>query len=87
MPGRFDRFADRVLGPSASEADRDALKQKLSDDRHVPDRLGETYDKTIDGKTTLNEKTKRKSSSRTPRKDMAGSTRSTGSAIRFSTPT
>jgi hypothetical protein len=30
VPGRFTRFADRVLGPSASDADRDALKQKLS---------------------------------------------------------
>ncbi len=29
VPGRFKRFADRVLGPEASDADRDALKQKL----------------------------------------------------------
>ncbi|MGY4482909.1 hypothetical protein ACVWWR_002100 [Bradyrhizobium sp. LM3.2] len=30
VPFRFQRFADRVLGPDASKTDRDALKQKLS---------------------------------------------------------
>ncbi|TYO65224.1 cytochrome C [Bradyrhizobium hipponense] len=30
VPFRFQRFADRVLGPEASKTDRDALKQKLS---------------------------------------------------------
>ncbi|MGY8668536.1 di-heme-cytochrome C peroxidase, partial [Bradyrhizobium sp. UFLA05-109] len=30
VPFRFQRFADRVLGPEASKADRDTLKQKLS---------------------------------------------------------
>ncbi|MDE5441549.1 cytochrome C [Bradyrhizobium sp. CSA207] len=29
VPFRFQRFADRVLGPEASKTDRDALKQKL----------------------------------------------------------
>jgi hypothetical protein len=31
LPFRFDRFATRVLGPNASEADRTALKKGLSD--------------------------------------------------------
>ena len=31
LPFRFDRFAARVLGPNASQADRTALKKKLSD--------------------------------------------------------
>lgn len=30
VPGRFTRFANRVLGASASDADRKALRQKLS---------------------------------------------------------
>ena len=60
VPGPLPRFADRVLGPAASETDRDALKQKLQRDRHVPDRLGEDLQqKTIEGKTRFNEKTKR----------------------------
>ncbi|WP_316225601.1 toll/interleukin-1 receptor domain-containing protein [Bradyrhizobium sp. SZCCHNS3052] len=29
VPGRFSRFADRVLGPNATDADRDALKKGL----------------------------------------------------------
>jgi hypothetical protein len=29
VPGRFDRFADRVLGPHAAQADRDRLKKGL----------------------------------------------------------
>lgn len=29
VPGRFDRFADRVLGPESSKEDRDKLKQGL----------------------------------------------------------
>lgn len=31
FPGRFDRFADRVLGPNASQDQRDTLKKGLSD--------------------------------------------------------
>jgi hypothetical protein len=31
LPFRFDRFAARVLGPNASQADRNALKKGLSD--------------------------------------------------------
>jgi RoxA-like, cytochrome c-like len=31
FPSRFNRFAARVLGPNAGEADRTALKKKLSD--------------------------------------------------------
>ncbi|MGJ4961275.1 di-heme-cytochrome C peroxidase [Bradyrhizobium sp. HKCCYLRH3061] len=31
VPGRFSRFADRVLGPNATDADRDALKKGLKD--------------------------------------------------------
>jgi len=31
LPFRFDRFATRVLGPNASQADRNALKKGLSD--------------------------------------------------------
>lgn len=30
VPGRFDRFAQRVLGPKASDADRAALREQLS---------------------------------------------------------
>lgn len=59
VPGRFTRFADRVLGPSASDADRDALKQKLSAIGTFLVDWEKTYKKTIDGKTRFNEKTKR----------------------------
>ena len=31
VPGRFDRFADRVLGPGASKAQRDELRKGLED--------------------------------------------------------
>jgi hypothetical protein len=59
VPGRFKRFADRVLGPSASDADRDALKQKLRAIGTFLVDWEKTYKKTIDGKTRWNEKTKR----------------------------
>ncbi|MGY4618105.1 cytochrome c5 [Bradyrhizobium sp. USDA 4472] len=59
VPGRFTRFADRVLGASAGDADRDALKQKLSAIGTFLKDWETTYDKTIAGKTRLNEKTKR----------------------------
>lgn len=59
VPGRFTRFADRVLGPSASDADRDALKQKLRTISTFLIDWEKTYAKTIDGKTRFNEKTKR----------------------------
>ncbi|MBW7972362.1 di-heme-cytochrome C peroxidase [Bradyrhizobium sp. BR 10289] len=58
VPGRFTRFADRVLGASASDADRDALKQKLSAIGTFLKDWEATYDKTIAGKTRFNEKTK-----------------------------
>ena len=83
VPGRFTRFADRVLGPSASDADRDALKQKLSAIGTFLIDWEKTYGKTIEGKTDQRED-KRESSSRTPRKASAASTRSTASAIRSS---
>ncbi len=56
VPFRFQRFADRVLGPEASKADRDALKQKLGAIGKLPDRLGRTSTtKTIEGKKTWDE--------------------------------
>lgn len=59
VPGRFTRFADRVLGTSASAEDRDALKQKLRTISTFLIDWEKTYAKTIAGKTRLNPKTKR----------------------------
>lgn len=52
VPGRFTRFADRVLGASASDADRQALKQKLGAIGSFLLNWQKNYDKTIEGKTT-----------------------------------
>ena len=52
VPFRFRRFADRVLGPDASDADRDALKQKLGAIGKFLLDWQNTYDKTIAGKKT-----------------------------------
>jgi hypothetical protein len=52
VPFRFKRFADRVLGPEASDADRDALKQKLSEIGKFLLDWQNTYEKTIAGKKT-----------------------------------
>ncbi|OAF05243.1 cytochrome C [Bradyrhizobium centrolobii] len=52
VPFRFKRFADRVLGPEASDADRDALKQKLGAIGKFLLDWQNNYDKTIAGKTT-----------------------------------
>jgi hypothetical protein len=56
VPGRFTRFAARVLGPDAKEADRGSLEQKLASvgqfllDQH------NLYDKTIAGMKTYDGK-------------------------------
>jgi mono/diheme cytochrome c family protein len=52
VPFRFKRFADRVIGPEASDADRDALKQKLGEIGKFLLDWQNTYEKTIAGKTT-----------------------------------
>ncbi|WP_027552043.1 di-heme-cytochrome C peroxidase [Bradyrhizobium sp. Cp5.3] len=52
VPFRFKRFADRVLGPEASDADRDALKQKLGAIGKFLLDWQNNYDKTIAGKKT-----------------------------------
>ncbi len=56
VPFRFGRFASRVLGPDASEADRSQLKQKLAaigqfllDQKNIYDKTIPTM-KTFDGK-------------------------------------
>ncbi|MFZ5713750.1 MAG: di-heme-cytochrome C peroxidase [Bradyrhizobium sp.] len=52
VPFRFQRFADRVLGPEASDTDRAALKQKLSTIGSFLIDWAKNYDKTIEGKKT-----------------------------------
>lgn len=54
VPFRFQRFADRVLGPDASKADRAALKQKLSAIGNFLIDWAQTQQKTIEGKKTWN---------------------------------
>ena len=60
MPFRFKRFADRVLGPDASDADRGALKQKLGAIGKFLLDWQNTYDKTIAGKKTADGKQQQK---------------------------
>ena len=84
VPGRFTRFADRVLGPSASDADRDALKQKLSAIGTFLIDWETTYARPSTARRGSTRRRSGTSSSRTPRKDTAASTRSTASAIRSS---
>jgi hypothetical protein len=50
VPFRFRRFADRVLGPDASDAERGALRQKLEGIGKFLLDWQATYKKTIDGK-------------------------------------
>lgn len=52
VPFRFQRFADRVLGPEASKADRAALKQKLGAVGSFLIDWAKNYEKTIEGKKT-----------------------------------
>jgi len=52
VPFRFQRFADRVLGPEASKSDRDALKQQLSAIGNFLIDWAKNYGKTIEGKKT-----------------------------------
>ena len=52
VPFRFQRFADRVLGPDASPAELSALRQKLGAVGSFLVDWVKTYDKTIEGKTT-----------------------------------
>ncbi|MBR0810331.1 cytochrome C [Bradyrhizobium diazoefficiens] len=54
VPFRFQRFADRVLGPDASKTDRAALKQKLSAIGSFLIDWAQTQQKTIEGKKTWN---------------------------------
>ncbi|MFB6447735.1 di-heme-cytochrome C peroxidase [Bradyrhizobium tunisiense] len=54
VPFRFQRFADRVLGPDASKTDRAALKQKLSAIGTFLIDWAQTQQKTIEGKKTWN---------------------------------
>ena len=60
VPFRFKRFADRVLGPDASDADRGALKQKLGQIGKFLLDWQKTYDKTIAGKKTADGKQQQK---------------------------
>jgi hypothetical protein len=50
IPGRFNRFAARVLGPDAGEADRSKLKQGLTEVRDFLLGQAKTYQKTIKAK-------------------------------------
>ncbi|MDN3275840.1 di-heme-cytochrome C peroxidase [Frankia sp. RB7] len=52
VPFRFNRFADRVLGPDASKADRDVLKQKLGAIGSFLIDWQKKYDDTIKHKKT-----------------------------------
>ncbi|MDT4739366.1 di-heme-cytochrome C peroxidase [Bradyrhizobium sp. WYCCWR 12699] len=52
VPFRFQRFADRVLGPDASKTDRAALKQKLSATATFLIDWAQTQEKTVEGKKT-----------------------------------
>jgi processive rubber oxygenase RoxA-like protein len=52
VPGRFKRFAARVLGPDPSEEDRDKLEQKLSSIGQFLLDQKNIYDKTIASKKT-----------------------------------
>ena len=65
VPGRFDRFAARVLGPDASQSARDELKSDLA---AVGDFL-------LNQKTHLRQDASRPRGRRTPTKGSAGSTR------------
>jgi len=56
VPFRFRRFADRVLGPDASDADRNALEQKLGAIGKFLLDWQTTYDKTIASKMTAQDK-------------------------------
>jgi hypothetical protein len=52
VPFRFQRFADRVLGPDAGKADRDALKQKLGAIGSFLIDWAKTQKETVEGKKT-----------------------------------
>ncbi|PSO19580.1 cytochrome c [Bradyrhizobium sp. MOS003] len=54
VPFRFQRFADRVLGPDASKTDRAALKQKLSAIGTFLIDWAKTQQKTVESKKTWN---------------------------------
>jgi hypothetical protein len=56
VPFRFQRFADRVLGPDASKTDRDALKQKLSAIGKFLIDWQNKYNDTIEHKETWDKK-------------------------------
>jgi hypothetical protein len=56
VPGRFSRFAARVLGPDATKAERDDLKQKLAPIAKFLLDQKKLYDKTIAGKKTYDNK-------------------------------
>lgn len=56
VPFRFQRFADRVLGPEAGKADRDALKQKLGAVGKFLIDWQSKYDDTIKHKETWDKK-------------------------------
>lgn len=56
VPFRFQRFADRVLGPDASKPDRDALKQKLSEIGSFLIDWQTKYNETIAQKETWDKK-------------------------------
>ncbi|WP_291869065.1 di-heme-cytochrome C peroxidase [Bradyrhizobium sp.] len=51
VPGRFDRFATRVLGPDAGKDQRDKLKQGLKEVRDFLLDEVKIYRKTIEGRT------------------------------------
>ena len=66
VPGRFDRFANRVLGRDADKAERDKLKEEPQ----------VTSGDFLKSQIDVTQKTlKRKGQQETPTKDMDGSTR------------
>jgi hypothetical protein len=56
VPGRFDRFATRVLGPDAGKEERDSLKTELTEVRDFLLAQVDIYRKTIAGKKTYDGK-------------------------------
>jgi processive rubber oxygenase RoxA-like protein len=59
LPTRFKRFADRVLGPGASDVERNELKQKLGEIGTFLLDWQTNYDKTIADKKTWDGKTQK----------------------------
>jgi mono/diheme cytochrome c family protein len=60
IPTRFNRFADRVLGPGAGDVERKELRQKLGEVGQFLLSWQDGYDKTIAGKTNYDGKSRQR---------------------------